>query len=389
MISRSKLAAEVLLAFTVVLGWGCAPSAPEPRVETIGDVTVVHNPAQPLDPDWAIAFEEELTLGGDQGPEEAILYRPRSILVDERGDMYVSDYQDAVIKVFDAEGRFVRTIGRKGEGPGEFQAMTDTAFLPDGRLLVLDIRSRRTSLFDRNGNFLRSHPWKNSCFDILLTDAEGYLTDENVYAGEERKVLVTKFDFEGNQLERWGEFTAFGIQMKRVGDTMLSITTPYTPRSIFAGDQARGRLYHCLNHTYLIEVYEAPGKLVRKIDRPYTPVPFTKEDAEEYYDGFDRRGNAAFSQMAREVDLPEVKTITDGMGVDDLGNLWVGTNEIDESGGAARRAFDIFDPDGRYRARIWLDFAPGLFVRGRMYRVAADEETGFMSVKRYRVIRPD
>ncbi len=326
-----------LLAATLAAG-ACAPKAAGPRVEAAGDVTFVHNPATPLHPDRAVVFEEELTFGGDEGPEEAILYRPRTILVDESDNIYVSDYQDAVIKVFDPHGHYVKTIGRKGEGPGEFQAMTDMAFLPDGRLLVFDIRQRRTSLFARSGQFLNSHPWRNSHFDILLVDETGYLTDENFFVGEDRKILVTKYDFNGIELENWGEFTAQGLHVKRIGDAMLSITTPYAPRSIFAGDSVRKRLYHCLNDAYLIEVYEASGGLVRKIDRPYIKIPFTRKDAEDYYAGVDRRNNKEFSQLAREVDLPEVMTVTDGMGVDDLGNLWVATNEVDESGDTPRRA---------------------------------------------------
>ncbi len=91
----------------------CAPKAAGPQVETMGDVTFVHNPATPLHPDRTVVFEEELTFGGDDGPEEAILYRPRTVLVDESDYVYVSDYQDAVIKVFDPDGNYVRTIGRK------------------------------------------------------------------------------------------------------------------------------------------------------------------------------------------------------------------------------------------------------------------------------------
>ena len=39
--------------------------------------------------------------------------------------------QDAAIVVLDAEGGFVRTIGRKGEGPGEFVVIGDMGFVGD------------------------------------------------------------------------------------------------------------------------------------------------------------------------------------------------------------------------------------------------------------------
>jgi len=376
------------LVILLLVSVSCTPKAPGPEVETIGGLVFVHNPALPLQPDLRIEFVEELDFGGDEANVETMLYQPSDILVDARGFIHVSDYRDAVIKVFDQDGQYVRTIGRKGEGPGEFQSLLDMIFLHDGRLLVFDLRARRSSLFDQDGNFLESHPWRNSHFQILFVDDAGYLCDENVY-GEDPKVLVNKFDFKGNELENWGEFTPIGIQMKRIGDAMLSITTPQTPHSIFAGDPTRKRLYHCLNHTYLIEVYEPPGKLVRKIDRPYQPVPFTQKDTEEYYAGIDRRGNEQFSELAREVELPKVKTITENMLVDDRGNLWVATNELDKSREQPRRAWDIFNPDGHYLTRLWLTIRPGIFVDGKMYRLHTDEETGFRTVKRYNITWSD
>ncbi len=383
-----KHACMGFLVFLLLVSVSCTPKAAGPDVETIGDLVFVHNPALPLHPDRSVEFVEELGFGGDETDEEAMLYQPSEILVDAQDFIHVSDYRDAVIKVYDQDGEYVRTIGRKGEGPGEFQSLSDMKFLDDGRLLVLDYRARRSSLFDQAGQFIESHPWRNPHFQILFVDDAGYLCDENVY-GEDPKVLVNKFDFKGNELENWGEFTPVGFQVKRIGDSMLSISTPHTPRSIFAGDPARKRLYHCLNDTYLIEVYEPPGKLVRKIDRPYQPVPFTQEDAEEYYAGIDRRENKQFSDLAREVELPKVKTVAESMLVDNRGNLWVATNELDESGEGPRRAWDIFNPDGHYTCRLWLAIRPGIFVHGKMYRLHTDEETGFVTVKRYRVTWSD
>ena len=57
---------------------------------------------------------------------------------------------------------------------------------------------------------------------------------------------------------------------------------PVVTTSEFAGDQDRGRFYHCIDNKYVIEVYDASGKIFRKIDRPYEPVRFTDEDAKEY-----------------------------------------------------------------------------------------------------------
>ena len=49
-------------------------------------------------------------------------------------------------------------------------------------------------------------------------------------------------------------------------------------------------------------------------------------------------------------------------------------------------AYDIFNPDGFYEAKVWVDVRPDIFMNGKMYCFHTDEETGYRLVKRYRVV---
>jgi len=143
-----------------------------------------------------------------------------------------------------------------------------------------------------------------------------------------------------------------------------------------------------MNNNYLIEVFDRNGKLFRKFDRPYVLVPFTDKDAADYIAGFDRgrEQDKVFVDMAKDVPFPKVKTVTERMLVDDNGNLWIQTNEEKEQDGKSYTAYDIFNKDGLYDARIWSDVTPGLFANGKMYRRHTDKETEVVSIKRYRII---
>ena len=77
------------------------------------------------------------------------------------------------------------------------------------------------------------------------------------------------------------------------------------------------------------------------------------------------------------------------MVVDDKGNLWIETNEEKEEQGKTYTAFDIFNEDGIYEAKVWLDSSIGLFRNGKMYTRVTDEETGYRVYRRYRVIWSD
>jgi hypothetical protein len=86
------------------------------------------------------------------------------------------------------------------------------------------------------------------------------------------------------------------------------------------------------------------------------------------------------------MEFPKVKPISNRMIVDSNGNLWVRTNEMKQEGGKGITAYDIFNADGYYDTRLWLDVIPSVFAGGKMYLTDEDEATGMRQVKRYRII---
>ena len=354
-------------------------------VETVDGVEYVHNPAEPLQPEARVTFVEELVLGAEDESEEPMLYQPGPFAVDARGRIFVADRSDQVIKVFDADGRYLHAIGAKGRGPGEFLQIVDLAFLPDGRLLVMDMGNRRTSQFTPEGEHLESCTWPGFLFRVLMSTDSSFTTEEMTMAPASREKWVKSLDFSCKEARSYGPFRPPEVSVKKQGKMAVAIGQPHAPSSIFAGDGQRQWLYHCFNNAYVIEVYDETGRLFRKIDRPYEPVPFTEKDKQAFLARFEKGDNPLFAQLAKEMEFPEVKTVAAELLVDDAGRLWVRTNETrDEKGGQAT-AYDVFDPDGYYLARVWSSVHPWLFSRGKMYSRVTDEETELPTIRRYRV----
>ena len=155
--------------------------------------------------------------------------------------------------------------------------------------------------------------------------------------------------------------------------------------SIFTGDPEKELFYHCLNNKFLIEVYDISGKLFRKIDRPYEPVPFTNKDAEEYKASFKASGEM-MRKAIESMKMPKVKSVVVRMYIDDESNLWIRTNEKKEEENKILTAFDIFNPDGHYYARIWIEFTSLIFKKGKLYWMDVDNLTGYQTLKRYKVV---
>jgi len=140
-----------ILILALMIGISCSKKTETAKIEVIKGVTYIHNQATPRYPGKTVSFEEKLSIDSENEAGEIILYQPGRYAVDRNGNIYTSEISDAVIKVFDRDGNYIRTIGSKGQGPGEFQDIGDMAFLPDGRLIVMDWRRVGEPVFSRQG----------------------------------------------------------------------------------------------------------------------------------------------------------------------------------------------------------------------------------------------
>ena len=105
-----------------------------------------------------------MTLGkpgvAGNGPDE--LNMPSDIVVAPNGDIFIADghgekTNDRIVK-YSKDGKFIKTWGHHGSGPGEFNVPHGLALDSAGRLFVADRSNNRIEIFDSDGNFLAE--WK-------------------------------------------------------------------------------------------------------------------------------------------------------------------------------------------------------------------------------------
>jgi len=101
-----------------------------------------------------------LTLGkaGTPGGGTDEFNAPSAVVTAPNGDIFVADGHggntNARIVKFDKDGKFIKTWGHKGSGPGELDIPHAIAMDSAGRLFVGDRQNNRIQIFDQNGKFL-------------------------------------------------------------------------------------------------------------------------------------------------------------------------------------------------------------------------------------------
>lgn len=99
------------------------------------------------------------SIGAEEGESWEMLSNAEQVAFDRADNLYVLDRGNGRVLVFDPRGRFVRQIGKKGQGPGELEAPVGMALLADGSLAVLDLAHQNVSLFGADGTLRRTYPW--------------------------------------------------------------------------------------------------------------------------------------------------------------------------------------------------------------------------------------
>src|SRR6266508_4211553 len=101
-----------------------------------------------------------LTLGkvGVAGDGQDTFNQPSDVVTAPNGDVFVADghggNSNARIVKFTKDGKFIKTWGKKGSGPGEFDTPHAIALDSRGRLFIADRNNNRIQIFDQNGTFL-------------------------------------------------------------------------------------------------------------------------------------------------------------------------------------------------------------------------------------------
>lgn len=348
-------------------------------------VAIVTNP--PGDAVYAtIAPEPVLSIGAVDGPPEVLFGRIASVAVDGAGKLIVADAQMGEIRIFDASGTHIRTIGGPGEGPGEFRGLAGAWPTTEGTIVAVDPRLDRITRFGPDGELLAtatfqgpgerpmirpirvagpglflsrveslSLPSLEGSFTFSLEDALESISDPS---GSRSEYLV-RHDLEGTlidtvtavpgqatQTSAQGSGTSFSIQILRMPFSSAAAATA-SPEGRMAVTTGRSYEYSTYNPT------GTPERIVRLTEEP--PLR-TDAHLEAWVRGStggrepmdDTQVEAALRRY-REMPLPDRLPAWNSLVIADGGEIWARRFAIR---GAETVPRDVFAADGRFLGQV-------------------------------------
>jgi hypothetical protein len=351
---------------------------------------------------WQLEFERDLMPAADSPGE---LLEPNSAAIADDGTMYVADNKPAQIRVYGADGNFIRNIGREGTGPGEYQSpfvglRGDTLVIQDPQRTSIIIYRASTGevlrtlksvccywfpvSIDGAGNAVA---YMNTPPDSTLGSVQAFFR-ANLATGAVDTLMVPKFE-EPADWPKW-----------QLGDgerMIMRMSVPLQPRPHYAVDPTGG-IVAGFSSDFRFAMTTNGRDTTAVFGRSYQPIPVTASEKSTLVDA------AVASMLVNNQDFDEVtlrKQMTasaipdqrppyEALMIDGAGRRWVRLSSNDTT----VVKLDLFDRDGRWLDQLtvpaegwpksaWM--APA-FSRDRV-AVQLETDDGLPFYRVYRIVR--
>jgi hypothetical protein len=346
-----------------------------------------------------MADTPSVVVGREEGAPEHQLYDVRSAARFPDGRIAVANAGTKEIRVYDAAGRHLSTLGREGDGPGEFRGLAQVWITPGDSLVAYDPRRKQLTTFAPDGRAAATRPLPVVAGRPGSTLLVGRFGDGSVLA---RAAAPLAPDARAGLLRRsaaYGRAAPDGSPARTIGELFDGET--FVERADggvsgydrpFASDPqsavGRDAFYHSDGASYEIRRFTPDGALETIIRRRSDPLPVTDEDVrshrEQLLEGVAGPARARLERFLAAVPIPEHKPAHGRMLVDAAGNLWVVRTRP-----AADQPFrwDVFGPEGAWLGTVDLPPRFRLLEAGRDYvlGVSYAPETNVEQVRVYRV----
>lgn len=330
-------------------------------------------------------YLRELWSVGDSDQDAVLFQDIHDIAVDSKGTVFVVDYGRPVLYAFSGSGELIREIGREGRGPGEFERLYGVFVGEADTVYTWDFDMRRVTAFSpddysvaatvnvEDGTLARpSRLVGVTPNSFVLTFSHAYKFGDDV--NTPKSTDLNAVDRHNGSIQGRQPIAVLPVRTHIAhypGDGSITVAPmPFRLGPQFEMD-VNGQLYFADRDSARVSVLSTDGRVHQAISWDYSPVPVTKNEANEALKDTPR----AWRNVLRERGIAEAKPAIRRFVVDNRSRVWI---QLSAPYGAPTAACLVYKVDGSFVGITNVPSNLQLFAirNDRAYGVLNSEEAG-------------
>ncbi|MCK4646575.1 MAG: hypothetical protein KAU46_10000 [Candidatus Aminicenantes bacterium] len=307
-----------------------------------------------------VRFVPILTIDDNSMPDDVFFESPYTITSDNEGNVYICDYRANNIKKFSASGKFVKIIGREGQGPGEFSWPFMATYAKD-RLVVWDMRNMRICAVTPDGEHIKTEkisintgrPNKMRS----LPNGDIVIEKEKIFRGEQNKPQECTIEIFSPDLEHKKTIYSQEIwrnKYVRWEGGMRNVPQPFSCL-VHWDVTPGGKIVIGFSEKYEISIYDSDKGKLSTFSHSYDPVKVTDEDKKALLGGMTFSSGGVVTRkipdyVEKNTKFPKFKPAFRNIMVDSEGNTLVFPYRKNRQ--LTSRNFDAFNSEGNFIANV-------------------------------------
>ena len=340
-----------------------------------------------------------VSIGSADGAEETQLHRVRAAARLPDGRIVIANSGSAELRVYGPDGRWLRSIGREGDGPGEFRLLSTFQLVAPDTLIVFDPSGPRVTVFTANGDLISSRAvsapgeaaqppdhklpdgrWLN----LMSTEVEGYQRRLNNFVAwtEAAGTVDTMLARDGQE---------YLIYIRHQGSRYLgrgAVVVPFGGQDLSAVGPDRVALSDGLN--YDVAVLELGGKEMRfrrTLERRPLPAGAIERFVDSYVARYPEERQPEVRRHFEQLPTPTQAPTHSALSFDRAGRLWAENYRFPWDS-LSKRTWSVFNTTGEWLGDVEFPKPLRVFEIGDDYVIGIERDSdGVEYVKMYRIAK--